>query len=407
MLSVVSSRLEGSNCTFRNGVSSWNKTTKPCFVSANGCVSKLPQRFNRKGFPTSVRRKLAFSVYAQSDITQNLEAEDDAQDSKQDDASSETDQVQTPSSESEDPKNKFPQAKLKSQSITSLPFRMGDRVTITVSGLRRMGAVVDIEQHPGYKGYLPVNNFPVTLLPEKYMEIEQAPSRTIYNHLKRNAIITSVSAGKAEFASSPIMNAYRLDKDVLFRRLFTLKRLCMDEKLTFKGYIYGRNKAGMVVAIAGFPCFLPRSLMTDADIEMHSAPDEVFGPQFLGNELEVMITDIETDRNRTIVSTKQVEDVKTLRSLKIGQLISGRIQGFAPYGAFITIDGTSKTGLLHVRNISGKIVRSADVSLDNSTPDYLLLAEYFQSWGSNQGIDIGHESRFQQDCSQYSRSGVL
>lgn len=70
-----------------------------------------------------------------------------------------------------------------------------------------------------------MNNFPVTLLPEKYKEVVNAPSRTIYRHLKRNAVVTSVATGKAEFSQNPILNAYRMDKNILFKRLFTIKKL--------------------------------------------------------------------------------------------------------------------------------------------------------------------------------------
>lgn len=49
----------------------------------------------------------------------------------------------------------------------------------------------------------------------------------------------------------------------------------VQDQVTVKGYIYGRNRAGLVIAVAGFPCFMPRSLMTDSVVMIHNKPDEV------------------------------------------------------------------------------------------------------------------------------------
>jgi len=54
--------------------------------------------------------------------------------------------------------------------------------------------------------------------------------------------------------------------------------------------------------------------------------------------LEVAVTDIEPDRNRIIASAKAVTTSKVLKELKIGQLVTGRIQGVSHVQTLHTTD---------------------------------------------------------------------
>lgn len=77
---------------------------------------------------------------AGSDVSQNLQLDDDVLDSAE-----EPSPTTPPPPQIQDPRI--------NPDLENLPFRMGDRVTVTVSGLRRMGAIVDIDQHPDFKGF--------------------------------------------------------------------------------------------------------------------------------------------------------------------------------------------------------------------------------------------------------------
>lgn len=141
MLSCVSSRVDGASNGVRNGALSWTKTIKPSVPLTTTSYGRV-RHFGSKASVSSVRWRTMIRLNAGSDVSQNLQLDDDVLDSEE--GSSPT-TPPTPPAQVRDPRA--------TPDFKDLPFRMGDRVTITVSGLRRMGAIVDIDQHPNFQGF--------------------------------------------------------------------------------------------------------------------------------------------------------------------------------------------------------------------------------------------------------------
>lgn len=141
MLTVVSSRVDGSTSGVRNGACSWTKTMKPSVPLTNTSYGRI-RHFGSRASVSSVRWKTMIGLNAGSDVSQNLQLDDDNVLHSEEGESPTT---PPPPTQFQDPRA--------GPDLKDLPFRMGDRVTITVSGLRRMGAIVDIDQHPDFQGF--------------------------------------------------------------------------------------------------------------------------------------------------------------------------------------------------------------------------------------------------------------
>lgn len=63
---------------------------------------------------------------------------------------------------------------------------------------------------------------------------------------------------------------------------------------------------------------------------------------------------MEEARDRVVLSVRQAKQYNILRSLRPGDLVWGSVRKMTGWGAFIGIDGTYESALLHRSNISKK-----------------------------------------------------
>jgi small subunit ribosomal protein S1 len=88
--------------------------------------------------------------------------------------------------------------------------------------------------------------------------------------------------------------------------------------------------------------------------------------ELIGNKLEVVVMEIDKDKNRVILSEKYVDSEsdmalrkETLSNLQPGNILSGEVTGIAPFGLFVTANGVE--GLVHLSEISwDKVSNPAD-----------------------------------------------
>lgn len=117
-------------------------------------------------------------------------------------------------------------------------------------------------------------------------------------------------------------------------------------------------KGGLVVD-AGVRGFVPASMISDHFVEDLS--------QYKGQELELVIVEIEPSENRLILSHKEVVQAKreemqqaVLESITVGDVVEGKVARLTNFGAFIDLGGID--GLVHVSEISfERIGKPADV----------------------------------------------
>lgn len=107
-------------------------------------------------------------------------------------------------------------------------------------------------------------------------------------------------------------------------------------------------KGGLVVDV-GLRGFIPASL-----VETHFVEDF---SDYLNENLEVKIVDLDQEQNRLILSHRAVLELEAnkdkqalLQSLKKGQVIDGKVQRITNFGAFVDIGGVD--GLVHISELA-------------------------------------------------------
>ena len=116
-----------------------------------------------------------------------------------------------------------------------------------------------------------------------------------------------------------------------------------------KGLMKHKVKGGIIVDIQGVEAFLPGSQI---DVGQVRNMDE-----YIGNEYDVKILKINTDRRNIVVSRRELleETMRDIRSkllgeMKVGDLRMGKVKNIVDFGAFIDLGGVD--GLLHITDMS-------------------------------------------------------
>jgi small subunit ribosomal protein S1 len=131
--------------------------------------------------------------------------------------------------------------------------------------------------------------------------------------------------------------------------------------------ITGTNKGGVTVDFQGLRGFIPKSQLSERDLE-----------SLKGTNVTALIIEADQERNKFVLSQRQASRSANFSQLQLGQLITGQVVSIKPFGAFVDFDGT--TGLLHIKQISqefvpdlgavlsiGQEIKALIVSLDEGT----------------------------------------
>lgn len=110
--------------------------------------------------------------------------------------------------------------------------------------------------------------------------------------------------------------------------------------------VTGVNKGGVTVDVEGLRGFIPRShLMHRGNLE------QLQGQNLMANFLEV-----DRERNKLVLSQRQLAQSNRISQIQVGQLVAGEIVSIKPFGVFVDLNGV--TGLLHINQISKNYVES-------------------------------------------------
>ena len=93
-----------------------------------------------------------------------------------------------------------------------------------------------------------------------------------------------------------------------------------------------------------------------------------------GNNVEVTVIEVDPDFKKIVLSMSRAVQYKQLRAIHLGALMWGEVRRVEEFGAFVGLDGTRISGLLHVSNISRSRVESVAVSLTAYLPEWNLSA---------------------------------
>lgn len=81
---------------------------------------------------------------------------------------------------------------------------------------------------------------------------------------------------------------------------------------------------------------------------------------FIGKEIEVSLMVVDREKYSFTASMINAESDRTLRGLRIGSLVWCRVRRMTDYGAFVSIEGTFESALLHITNVSWHRVPTID-----------------------------------------------
>lgn len=127
------------------------------------------------------------------------------------------------------------------------------------------------------------------------------------------------------------------------------------------------NTGGVIVSVGGgLRGFIPTSQLDNARIYDNLTSDVRQGNStevqqklatLVGQKIEVKIIEIDKPKNRIIFSEKLVKSkadveqrTQTLKTVKVGDSLSGSVTGIAPFGLFVSAEGLE--GLVHLSEIS-------------------------------------------------------
>lgn len=172
------------------------------------------------------------------------------------------------------------------------------------------------------------------------------------------------------------------------RKWYDLKEAKEKDK-TLEVMVIEANTGGVIVEIGGgLRGFVPSSQLrnnriyndnffsnkNDATKKLQSKLAEL-----IDEKLEVKVMEINEEQGKVILSEKMVynqsdleERNKTLENLKVGDTLTGRITGIAPFGLFVNAGGLE--GLVHLSEISwDKVTNPADFYNIDDEVDVLVI----------------------------------
>lgn len=178
-----------------------------------------------------------------------------------------------------------------------------------------------------------------------------------------------------------IIKINRDRRNIVVSRRELLEDRRREQKKTLMGEIQiGQVRRGVVKNITDFGAFVDLNGMdgllhiTDMSWGRVNHPSEVVK---VGQELDVMILDVDRDKERISLGLKQIarnpwEDIE--RKYPVGTRVHGKVVNLVPYGAFIELeDGVE--GMVHVSEISWtkRVAKAADVLSIGQEVDAVVL----------------------------------
>ncbi len=131
-------------------------------------------------------------------------------------------------------------------------------------------------------------------------------------------------------------------------------------------------KGGVLAKLDGYDAFIPASQLSLKYVEDLT--------QFVGQELDVKVIDVDKRQKRFVLSHRdvlkeraEVEERELLANFERGQVIDGVVKRLTDFGAFVDVGGVD--GLLHITDISwGRIKHPKDLLTENETIQVKIIS---------------------------------
>jgi small subunit ribosomal protein S1 len=135
--------------------------------------------------------------------------------------------------------------------------------------------------------------------------------------------------------------------------------------------ILGANKGGLLAEVSGIPAFLPVSQLLAEHYPRVEKGDTAKIlrelQNFIGNEIEVKIFDLDPRQGKLILSEKAKENEKVkdlLKKYQVGNVVEGEITGVTDFGVFIKFPVASESdepkleGLIHISELDWQLIEN-------------------------------------------------
>lgn len=144
-----------------------------------------------------------------------------------------------------------------------------------------------------------------------------------------------------------------------------LKQL-KESKTILNVTVDGIVNKGVVSYVEGVRGFIPASKLALGRIDDLN--------EYLGKEIQVQVLDIDEEKNRLILSCREILRAKAneekkakIDAIAVGSVMEGTVENIQPYGAFINL-GDNLSGLVHVSQISHTRIKDPSVVLNIGDP---------------------------------------
>ncbi|MDQ7033641.1 MAG: S1 RNA-binding domain-containing protein [Anaerolineae bacterium] len=133
-------------------------------------------------------------------------------------------------------------------------------------------------------------------------------------------------------------------------------RLMESDEIT-EATVIDSNKGGLLVRFGRLTGFVPNSHIESVPPATPQGRMREIKDQLVGKKLGLKVIQVETKRNRLILSERAARRAarsERLGEIEIGQIIPGRVVNLTDFGAFVDIGGVD--GMIHISNIDHRHV---------------------------------------------------
>lgn len=240
---------------------------------------------------------------------------------------------------SEEMKNEETMADFEEQINASLRrFREGDKVT---------GTVVSVEEE---EVILDLNSFSQGVIPAG--EYSDDPSFHAMDEIRTGETLTAVVLDSDDGQGRVLLSL----KDARENEAWDKMEAALTDRTIFTVKVLTSVNGGVVAFLEGIRGFIPASQLALEYVEDVDS--------FVGETLDVVVITADRDKNRLVLSAKEVakekaakEHEKKLNALQKGFVTEGVIERIESYGCFVNIGG-GLTGLVHISQICNKFIKS-------------------------------------------------
>ncbi len=216
-------------------------------------------------------------------------------------------------------------------------IRRGDVMDCTVVAFDETGVSVDLSYYA--PGRIPAE------------EMSADPCFSVMSDVNVGDTFRAIVQQTDDGAGNIILSKKEADGEFAWERLEEMKA----ESVMVSGKIAEVTRAGAIMYVEGIRGFIPASKL-DVKFVEDTAP-------YLEKHAEVLITEVDSENHRLILSAKELLTEKMLKKrsektgrLVVGSIVSGTVESLKEYGAFVDI-GDDMSGLLHISEISERRIK--------------------------------------------------